>query len=437
MEHAERIPQTYAPYSSVSFTYQIGFELLAKTFTDTLFFLEDYQIMWFLGLILAAIETMLVYLASRELLGSKQAGVWAALLFIGTKTVYTNFYFGMHMRILAACFILAFLYLYKKKNKLSYLMVPALAMVHPGYFIDFTLLMLVYLAFNTGELKPLLKIVPSSLLAIPAFFQNYSAYIANMFIGRIASGISRVEAIQLPSYTLAYTLSLGWGPLVLFCTALLFTFLKKTLSKEKQFALAVFGVATAAFFVAGIFNITRDNVYPWLYSFGAVLFTAAWLAELKLGGKRLKQLQALVVVGMLLGFFGSSYLMTRAIGSKITPQQAELAFKFKELDPELKKTVFLGVSSAKIAEFSNKVPFDVTKGWFLPFDSAILSHNKAYFHELEKAKKKKQILESKCTECIYDLNVKYVVIDESFFPVKLSGNPVLETGQIKLYQLRD
>jgi len=101
----------------------------------------------------------------------------------------------------------------------------------------------------------------------------------------------------------------------------------------------------------------------------------------------------------------------------------------------LKKTVFLGVSSAKIAEFSNKVPFDVTKGWFLPFDAAILSHNKAYFNELEKAKKKEEILESKCTECIYDLNVEYAVINTEKFP-ELPEKPVLEQGRFKLYKVK-
>jgi len=431
----DRIPETYAPYSDISFTYQIGFELFAKTFTDALFFVEDYQAMWFLGVLLAGIETVLMYLVSKELLGSKQAGAWAALLFIGTKTVYINFYFGMHMRILAGCLILGFLYFYKKKNKLCYLMVPALIMVHPGYFINFILLMFVYLAFNPKELKPVLKIIPAGLLAIPAFIQNYSAYVANMFFGRMASGISRAESIQLPSYTLAYALNLGWGPLVLFGSALSFSFWKKTFSKEKKFALTIFIFASAIFFISGIFNITRDNVYPWLYSLGAILFTAAWLNELKFERKRLKQVQGIVVVAMLLGFFGSSYLMTKATGSKISLEEAEFAFEFRELEPELKTVLFLGVGNAKIAELSNKTPFDVTRGWFLPFDSKILLHNEAYFEELKKAELKDELLESKCVECISGLGVEYVVINPDSAGFDLPQQHVFESNGIKVYRL--
>jgi len=435
MDFSGRIPETYAPYSDISFTYQIGFELFAKTFTDAIFFVEDYQVMWFLGVLLVGIETILMYLVSKELLGSKQAGVWAALLFIGTKTVYINFYFGMFHRILASCLILGFFYFYKKKNKFCYLMVPALMMVHPGYFINLILLMFVYLVFNPKELKPVLKIIPAGLLAIPAFVQNYSAYIANMFFGKIASGVTRAESIQLPSYALAYALNLGWGPLVLFGSALSFSLWKKSFSKEKKFALTIFLFASVIFFISGIFNITLDNVYPWLYSFGAILFTAAWLGEINLEGKKLKQVQGIVVVAMLLGFFGSNYLMTRAIGSKISPEEAEFAFEFREFDSELKTVLFLGVSAPKVAELSNKIPFDVTRGWFLPFDSKILLHNEAYFLELEKAELKDSLIESKCIECVYDLNVDYVAVNTEEFP-ELPEAPVLERGEIKLYKLK-
>ena len=434
LEGAGKIPQTYAPYSNVSFSYQAGFALLSYVIAFPLIILEDYQVMWLLGLLFAGLETVLVYLASKELLGSKQAGVWASLLFIGTKTVYVNFLFGMFTRILASCLILAFLYLHKKKNALRFLVFPALIMVHAGYLVNLVLLMLVYIPFNLSETKQLLKVIPSGLLAFPAFIQNYSVYITNMLFGRLASAEQGANLIHLSAFSLGYLLNLGWTPLVLFGLAIAFSVWKGSFSKPKKFALTVFLLGSIVYFASFIFGITVENVYPWLYSFGAVLFIASCFDELKLSGKRLKQVQVLLVVALLVGFGGSSYLRERMIGSKIYPEEARFAFEFKEFDSELGTVLFLGVHSAKVAELSNKIPFDVAQEWFLPIDYRLMNLNEAYFEELEKSLQKEELIQSKCVECISSFNVDYVVVNINEFP-ELNRKPVLVVGNILLYKM--
>ena len=433
LEMAGSIPQTYDPYSSVSFSYQIGFALLSKTLSNPLFFLEDYQVIWLLGLVFVGIETILFYLVSKELLGSRQAGVWASILFIGTKTVYINFFFGMMPRILASCLILAFLYLHKKKNIARYLIFPALIMVHAGYFVNLILLLSVYLLFNPSELKPIIKVIPFGLLAIPAFVQNYSVYLKNMLFERIASVSSSVSLIQLPSFTLGYLLNLGWTPLVLFVLAIGLSIKKHSFSREKKFALTVFLLGSIIYFVAFVFGITVENVYPWLYSFGAILFVAICLTELKLSKRKQKIVQVVLVLFLLIGFCGSSYLRDRMLGSKISLEEARFAMEFKEFDSELKTVLFLGVGSAKVSELSNKIPFNVKEGWFLPLDYRLMTLDNAYFEEMSKGKLKRELFESKCVECVSSFEVNYVVVNVQEFP-KLNSIPVLVVGNIFVYK---
>ncbi len=430
------IPETYSPYSDISFTYQIGFHLLAKVFADLFFFVEDYQVMWFLGVLFAALEVILVYLVSKELFKSEKAGKWAAILFIGTKTVYINMYFGMFPRMLAACLILSFLYLYLKKNKLVYIMLPALIMVHPGMLLNFAVLMMIFVVFNRQQFAGLAKTIPFCLLAIPAFVQNYSTYISRMLFGRItgAVGMER-QSFDFIGYSIGFVLGMGWGPAALFGLSIVYTLIKKNLSKQKLFALSIFFAGSFLYYFTEFFNFTVSNVFPWLFTLGGVFFVALTLSEIKIPEKQLKYVKALVVVLLLMGFVSSGYLMDRIPGSKISREEAEFAFKFRELDPELKTTLFLGVSSSKTAELSNKIPFNTNAGWFLPIDERLSVHNEAYARESEKKEIHAELMESKCIECVHDLNVDYVAINTEEFP-ELPETPILESGKIKLYKLK-
>jgi len=429
-----RIPETYAPFSDISFTYPIGLQLLAKPFSDLLFFAEDYLVLWAFGVLFAFIETILVFLAAKELFKSDKAGIWASIVFIGTKVVFINMYFGMFHRMLASCFVLAFLYLFLKRNKLSYAMLPAVIAVHPGMLINFALLMVAWLAFTRREFIRLLKVVPAGLAALPSYFHYYSSYISKMLLG--GAGKAAGQALNFYSFTLAFVLGLGWAPAAFFGLCLAYSVVKRSFGRKKLFALAVFLIGSFFYYFSAYFNFTVDNVYPWLFSLGAVFFIAVTLSEIKIKKIKAEYLYALAAVLMLAGFAGSGYLTARIPGTKITGEEAAFAVEFKKLDPELKTVIFLGMHSAKPAELSNKIPFNTNREWFLPVEERISAHDAAYAFELEKSRIHSQILEEKCAECVLELGVDYAAVNIEEFPELPGIEPVLEHGGIKLYKLK-
>ncbi len=166
-------------------------------------------------------------------------------------------------------------------------------------------------------------------------------------------------------------------------------------------------------------------------SFGAILFVAICFTELKLS-KRNKNSSSCLVC-FVNWFCGSSYLRDRMLGSKISLEEARFAMEFKEFDSELKTVLFLGVGSAKVSELSNKIPFNVKEGWFLPLDYRLMTLDNAYFEEMSKGELKRELFESKCVECVSSFDVNYVVVNVQEFP-KLNSIPVLVVGNIFVYK---
>ncbi|MEM0360270.1 MAG: hypothetical protein QXK06_02950 [Candidatus Diapherotrites archaeon] len=435
---AGRIPETYAPYSGVSFTYQIGFHLFAKILTGLFFFVEDFLVLWAFGVLLAAIEAILVFLVSRELFKSDSTAIWASILFIGAKTTYINMYFGMFPRMLGSCLILFFFYLFLKKNKLAFLVVPAMLMVHIAWTINGVLLLLVFVAFNKDRFFDMLKTVPFAALAFPAFLMNlkiYTAHFSRILIGKTTSISNPIQSINMLSFTFAYLLSMGWAIGLLFGTAFVYSIIKKRVNKIMLFSFSVFLAGSLMYYFAALAGLTIENELPWLFTLGAIFFTSITLDGVQIKAKNLKFVKIIIVLLLLFGFATSSYVTARISGSKISRDEAAFAFKFKEFDPELKTVVFLGMASAKTAELSNKIPFNAGQGWFLPFDERLVVHDKAYYDELQKIQVQKKIVEEKCAECVLDLNVDYAAINTENFPALPGRKPVLEYGSIKLYRL--
>jgi len=439
LELAGKIPETYAPYSDISFTYQIGFHLFAKIFTNLFPFIQDYLVLWALGVLFAIIETILMYLVTKELFKSESAGKWAAILFIGTKTVYINMYFGMFHRMLCSCIILLFLYFFLKKNKLAFLLVPAMLMVHIAWTVNCVILMLVFATFNRQRLWDLTKTIPFATATLPAFLMNVKTYIAHfskIFGVSSAEKATANQPINLLSFTISYMLSMGWAIGALFGLAFVYSLLKKRIDRNKLFALSVFIAGSFMYYFAALSSLTIENELPWLFTLGGIFFISLTLSEIKLEKRHLNYLKILVVVMLLLGFSASSYVTTRIWGTKISPQEASFALKFKEFDSKLKTVIFLGIPSAKTAELSNKIPFNAGNGWFLPFDERLVVHDNAYYFELKKIETQKKIMELQCVSCIPDLNVDYAVIDTDKFSTLQGKQLVLEQESIKLYRMR-
>ena len=429
-----KIPQTFKPYSGISFTYNFGFHLFAKLFTDIFSFIPDYLVLWLLGALFAAVQVILIYIFSKELFNSERVGLYSSFLFIGTKMIYQEMFFGIWPRLLAMDLFLLYFIFFLRKNKLCLLFLPALAAVHAGIFFNAAVFSFVYILFNRSKFIPMLRTLPALILALPSFIIVYSV----SFVGLFAkSEFIIMQPTFLVKELMSVALWLGWVPLVVTALGFFWMLYKKKYSRKKLFALAVLFVFVIIYFYLFLKQYPSGNVPMEFAGLGAVLFAGLTLSEIHFTSANVKKwVKALIVVLCLLAFFSSGYLAKYRLGSKITPEQAQFAFNFRQYDPALSGVLFLTTGSSKIAEFSNKIPFDVTRGFFLPAVKHIVWHNKAWHMVLHRKELRKHILQTRCTKCIYDLNVKYVVIDEAYFPVELKQRPVLEYGSIKLYRLK-
>jgi len=433
---AERIPETYEPFSRISFTYSFAYHLFVKLFSDIFYFLPEHAILWFFGVLFSFIQVILFYLFAEQFLNSKNAAFIGSAIFIGTKVLYQDMYFGLFPRILFSCVFFLFFILLSKKNSYAFLFLPLLIILHPGLlFVASIFLLLYFFIFNRFDfLNP--KLLLSTLLAMPAILITYVPYFVN-FISGFTSNVITAVPQNISTLLLAVLLWMGWIPLILFVASIFLVAKKRKFAKIEIFCLLIVILQFALFLLFSIKNMKGANVLIWSYSLCSVLFSSSVLSRQKIVVKLMPYALALIVTFSLISFFSSSYLAAKVAGSKISPEEAKFAFLFKEFDPSLKRVLFLTPGGGKIAELSNKIPFDGTRGFFLPRSSAILWHDDAYYEMLEKKKKFDEIVETQCVECIYDLNVDYVVINKSYFPKTLPEELVLKYGNIKLYEIKN
>jgi len=430
----QKIPQTFEPYAGISFTYTFGFHLFAKLLCDLLPFVPDYLVLWLLGLFFASMQPILIYLFAKELFKSEKAAFYSAILFVGTKMIYQNMFFGMWPRLFAMDLFLLYFIFFFKNNRLCMIFLPALAIVHSGMLFNAVLFSIIYLLFHRENFLPLLKTTIALPLALPSLAISYAPTFLNTFQWRKAEMLPIAE---LYSQIVSVALWLGWVPLAAVVIGLLWMLCKRKFSKQGVFPLALLSAFLLSYFLLVLIRYPSANVPMEFAGLAAIIFGGLFFADLRFKSKELeKYTKALLVVLCLIAFFSSGYLTKLRLGSKITPEQAKFAFEFKLYDPELKETLFLTPGASKIAEFSNKIPYDATVGFFLPFAEHIVKQDSAYHELVQRAQTQQKILESRCISCIYDLNLAYVVIDEKYFPAKLAKTPVLEHGSIKLYKLK-
>jgi len=450
-----KIPETYAPFADISFNYTCGFHLFAKLFADVLALIPDYLVLWALGLTFVFLQPILIYLLVLELFQSKKAALYSAILLIGTKDIYQNMFFGMFPREAAACFFFATAFLILKRSKLVYLFLPTIAMLHSGFFILATIFFAL-MAFIKRKTY-MVKYAPAILLASPAFYQSYLV----IFLGYATlQSTSVLASFNLFSRLISIMLWIGWVPFVILAIGFLHRILKKSFDINSLLGIIILLIGLALYFAMLLKNVPANNVPIWLCSFGAVIFGSLWLSSLRLPAKVAKLLPFFILMLCITSFFASSYLQSRV--AITMHREASFAFKFRKLDPELKTVAFLmksGKGIAKIAELSNKIPYNALQGFFLPIpkifveesdyysklleqkggsevSGVLLNLDKGYLELVERDFIVNKIIEGKCTQCISDLNVEYVVIDSAFAGFDLNAKPLLDTNGIKLYRIR-
>ncbi len=431
----DKIPETYAPYSNLSYRYVVGFQLFAKIFMDFLPFFPPYLITWFLGAIFAFLQLILIYVLAKIFFNSDTAGEWAAILFIGAKIVFQNMYWGQYSWLMGTVFFLAALAALLSKSKLAYLFFPVIFIIHPGPAFNILLFLAAYFLFFRQEFSAVATLILSLLLAIPSFLKSYFYLIYNTLFGGIhsfsftISGFLRLSLLIPP-----------WIGIIPFFFAVLgigWSIKKRDFNKKKFLLLFLLLISAFLNVFFGVFGTTVAGRVIELAAISAILLGSIFLTEIRMDSTKYANLvKAVIIIFCLYFFFSSTILNHLRSGSKITPDEAAFAIRFKEIDPELSETLFLSPGGGKMAEISNKIPFNVRLNWFLPTNEVLIANDPNLDEFVSKSAKWHYIVDNNRVEYIYDLNVDYVVINKEFFNNYLQKEPIFSYKQFDLYRLR-
>jgi hypothetical protein len=443
LQVADRIPATHDPYSPLPFLYVIGFHLLAKLFVDLLPFLNDYFVLWLLGILLVFIQPLLFFVSLRRFGAEEHAAVLATVLLLGTKVVFSNFFTGLYPWILATDLFLLFVIFLLERRALAYVIFPTIFLVHPGialYALVFTTLYLLWNHFI--EKKPAVVnqakwLGLSLLLAFPAL-PSYLNLLRNPVGTNVFASPTTIDFISsLIKVVTPVPLWIGLIPVALGVVGLA---LAKTQKKHIPIRLLFFGLVAVVAFVAYLFFALRQNpldnkliellMLSWL---GGIAFLP-WremIPEI-----RFKPVLILIAVLCVITFFTSSSLNHYRLGSKVNPEAAAFAFDFYGFDPSPQRVFYFSDYGAKISLYANKSPFDITRGQFISalgiFEPADLI-DPVLGPIAAQESQWKEILERECFSCAFDLNVSYVVVETDRFSFVSEREPVFSSHGFEVY----
>ncbi len=428
-----RIPPTYAPYSNISFSYQIGFPLLANALWAHLRFIPDYQFAWMLGAIFGALFVPLLYLFSRTFHLSENIALVSIVLLFGSKLVFENFYWGEFAWLSATVFAMAALIAWKKNNPVVFLFVPAVVTLHPAIAFNLLIWTAVFLALRQLDKKMILGSVLSVLAAIPALYYNYTPIVSNLLSGhgegpfRIASGIQNLGI--LPFW-------IGTGLTLCFVISLLLWYLNRSKSAPvPRWPMVLLGVSLLGFFFLSTMGTILANREIELVLFGVLFWTATNFASTEVF-ERFKWpfLAALLLVG-LLSFAFSSSLASQRNGSKISSDEIELANTFKSIDSTRAFTIFLSRGGGKMVEIADKIPFDANSSLLVSTAAVLVIRNKGFDEFKQRHEVQEAIIANRCVQCVLELPVDYAVVDTAYAGFDLPLAPIASSGSVHLYRL--
>jgi len=433
----ETIPQTYEPYSGITLGYYLGYHLFTKIFVDLFPVVPDTLWLVLCGAFFAAMELIAVYLLGRKLGNSENAGLYPAILFLGTKSVFQNMYWGMHPMIAGMFFAVLAAYLFLEKKPHVYLFLPLTLACHAGAAFNAFILLAAMVLFLRGPFLDRAKIIDfaklglSSIVVIPSLLTTYAIFIANAIAGNTPDAVVTIQSLAERFFMLPLWNGIIPSIILPFSAFSLVAGRNITEEKDKR-AIAMLVTVLAATTFSFFFLFIAAKAMS-LLSIAAVIFCG--LALSKFISFESGKMKALVLVLCLLTFFTSGLLTELREGTKITSEETEFANYFKEKYPELSPTLFLTKNGLKIAELSNKIPYDVYADFpdhvFLAYGTW-QTHHDEYWNEIaERKNRQDMILAEKCAGCISELSVKYVVVEEDFPAVQ--GKKLFEKYGFKVY----
>lgn len=414
-----QIPLTYEPYSTIVLSYPLGFHLLANVFTDLIPMVPDYLILWLLGAVFSSLVVLFLYVFVFTFSGSVQAGVLASILYVGTKPILQDFYFGQYPLVMGFALLLLFMALHHQRNNLSLLVAPVIFMIHPS--VGLILMIFITLHFLIYRNRSyLVKTIGFSMLALPAFVLTYSVLISNVFTG----GVQTMQGIipLLMNTYLPLLLWIGLLPVLL----LMFALIKyPTVTQEQKLFLSFFVVS---FILFGLFSILDSPTYSKFVE--PMMFSILFLGSTKLKDIKFSLFRPAIVLFALVLFFSSGYFNYLWQGDKISSEEAKVALDVKEIIPKNSKILLLSEGGTKMAELMYVVPYYSGRDYFIPHKQKQLSVKDSTTLK-QREKEYTQIL-SGCGSCIED--VEYVLVNENETDVSLDWKIIYRNTNFKVYQ---
>jgi hypothetical protein len=426
-----RIPLDHAQYGNLNLSYQLGFSLIANVFSEV-FGGIDYLWPWTIAIFCGILQLIFVYLFSTEFFKNKQAGIISAILFFGGKLVYENVFNGEYAWVMGTAFMFLFLYLFLKKNKLQYIIFPTIFVIHPAVGFNLLVFMGIYLIFFKIKLNEILKLLTSLILVLPLIVMSYFPLIYNILFSKNISNGVNTNIMRIVSNILPW---IGTAISIAFILTIIFILIKKEkLDQKEKFLIILFIISLTIFIFFNIISFMLAGRVIELLFIGALLFTTSIINKIKLNNKKLFTIGIVFILISLFFFASSSRLSHYRDGSKINFDSREFSQAFLEFDQKQERVLFLLPDKSKVAEFSNKIPYDINTGHM------ILQREFSYYpgNALDEFKTKssiwRQIYFEKTIDLIDSLKVKYIAINKDYFDKQLKYEIVFEKENFIIYQ---
>ena len=416
----DKIPSTYAPYTNLSLYYLFGFHFFGKMITDIIPFVADYTTLWFLGLLFAALQFVLIHNITLEFFKSRNAADLSAILLLGTRQIIQFTFWGMGPMLLAIDLFLFSFYLFQKNNKLFVVFFAANILMHPLIFGMQLVAFLLYAAINK-RLKELVKPVIAAAILSPLVF--------NLYIGNLLTALNKETLIFAPAagIFLATALYFGIVPLIFFLSSLC-TSLKEKAIKNRQ---NIFLLSTALLFsiIYFAFYLTGSRFFDLLF-IPVTLFGVVFASQLASKFKIKSSFYKLAVIFIVLSVLFTSSEITKIAKGKASIDEYRFGIAFKSFDPNLEKALFISKAGGWIAHVSNKVPYDlINSNFIVPFASS----SDAIWSEVKEMAATQKQIESGCADCISKTGVKYIVVNKKYSNLTLAKDPVFTYGDFVVY----
>jgi len=429
-----RIPLTHEPYSTINLSYALGSPLVNNMFSETITIIPDYLWPWIMGVVSGVLQLFFFYLFAGALFTNKKTAIYATAIFFCGKLIFENFYVGEMAWYLGSMFMFLFLYLHLKKNPLQYIVFPAVFAAHPLAGFNLLVILCVYWATHLPKVKEVLKLAISLLLVAPLIVMSYGPIAVNLLFNR-GTGMSFLPPGFLPAVA-AMPFWVGTGLTIVLIFAIVLALKKKMLSKfeEKKFlaGLLIFSAALFIFFCSIGFMLAGKEIEVTIIAM--VLLSAALFAQMKFENKKRLAVIAIILIVAMVFFFASTKLDHYRDGSKISQDGITFARGFYEIDPEMSTVLFLTKEGGKIAEYSNKIPYDVTGSHTIVYFAFVYYHDAAYDELGVKKEIQESIFAGKEIGKIQDLNVKYIAVNTADFNTPLPYKLIYNYNSYNLYE---